>query len=63
MKNAFVIGRQDHQYEVTKGIVLNDKEYKKITENFSTDQTWMTEEDGGINEKGEFLYIKVKCEY
>lgn len=47
-------------YQVTKEIVLNDKEYEEFTENFSIEQPWIKEEDGGINEKGEFLCIRVK---
>lgn len=47
-------------YEITKEVLLNDKEYKEFIENFTKDQPWITEEDGGINEKGEFICIRVK---
>jgi hypothetical protein len=47
-------------YEISREVVLSDKEYKEFTENFNKDQPWITEEDGGINEKGEFVCIRVK---
>lgn len=51
---------KDIAYEVTREIELSDKEYKDFIENFSKDQPWITEEDGGTNEKGEFICIRVK---
>ncbi|NRT34025.1 hypothetical protein [Clostridium beijerinckii] len=48
------------EYQVTKEIELTDKEYKEFIENFSKDQPWITEDDGGINEKGEFLCIRIR---
>lgn len=47
-------------YEITREVELNNKEYKEFIENFTKDQPWITEEDGGINENGEFICIKVK---
>ncbi|EKQ57221.1 MULTISPECIES: hypothetical protein [unclassified Clostridium] len=47
-------------YEISREVILSDKEYKEFTENFSKDQPWITEEDGGINEKGEFICIRVR---
>jgi hypothetical protein len=48
------------EYEIAREVVLNDKDYKEFIENFTLDQPWITEEDGGINEKGEFICIRVK---
>lgn len=47
-------------YEISREVALSDKEYKEFTKNFDKDQPWITEEDGGINEKGEFVCIRVK---
>jgi hypothetical protein len=47
-------------YEISREVILSDKDYKEFTDNFDKDQPWITEEDGGINEEGEFVCIRVK---
>ncbi|ADL50612.1 hypothetical protein [Clostridium cellulovorans] len=59
-KEAKADGVQGTAYEVTKEIELTDDEFKEFTKDFGKDQPWITEEDGGCNEKGELKCIRVK---
>jgi hypothetical protein len=47
-------------YEVTKEIELTEKEFEDFSKDFCKDQSWISEEDGGTNEKGELRCIRVK---
>lgn len=53
-------GRKGIDYEVTREIELSNKEFKQFSENFLNDQPWITNEDGGINKKGQLRCIRVK---
>lgn len=53
-------GKKGTPYEVTKVIELSDDEFKEFEKDFCKDQPWITEEDGGCNEKGELRCIRVK---
>ena len=57
---ALKSGREGTDYEVTKEIELNDKEFKLFSEDFFKDQPWITEQDGGPNERGQLRCIRVK---
>ena len=46
-------------YKVIRDVELSDSEFKKFTSNFLEDQPWIKKSDGGVNEKGEMLCIRV----
>lgn len=59
-KEAIEDGDEGTAYEVTKEIELSDEEFEEFAKDFFKDQHWITEEDGGGNEKGELRCIRVK---
>lgn len=59
-KEANKNGAKGTVYEVTKEIELSDEEFSEFEKDFCKDQPWITQEDGGCNEKGELRCIRVK---
>ncbi len=59
-QRALKEGKTGSAYEVTKEIELEDEEFQSFSRDFFKDQPWITEEDGGSNEKGEIKCIRVK---
>ncbi|WP_373898840.1 hypothetical protein ACER0A_004745 [Haloimpatiens sp. FM7315] len=60
IKEAKKDGAKGTAYEVTKEIELSDEEFREFEKDFCKDQSWITKEDGGCNEKGELRCIRVK---
>ncbi|WP_058953044.1 hypothetical protein [Clostridium tyrobutyricum] len=59
-KEAKKDGMRGTAYEVIKEIELSDAEFKQFAKELWKDQAWISEEDGGFNEKGELRCIRVK---
>jgi hypothetical protein len=59
-KEAKKDGMKGTAYEVIKEIELSDDEFEQFGKELWKDQTWISEEDGGCNEKGELRCIRVK---
>ncbi|WP_147565046.1 hypothetical protein [Clostridium tyrobutyricum] len=59
-KEAKKDGMKETAYEVIKEIELSDAEFEQFVKELWKDQTWISEEDGGCNEKGELRCIRVK---
>lgn len=55
-KQAKIDPKNTTEYEVVKEIKLNPEEFKDFTDNLLKDQPWISETDGGLNQKG-----GVKC--
>lgn len=52
-------GQKGQPYNVTREVVLEDKDFRAFTEDFFEDQPWLTKNDGGMNEAGEVRCIRV----
>ena len=52
-------GHDGTTYRVTREVELSDKEYKKLTNDLLQDQDFINEDEGGINDEGEVLCIRV----
>ena len=59
-KEAKKDGMRGTAYEVIKEIELSDTEFEQFAKELWKDQMWISEEDGGFNEKGELRCIRVK---
>ena len=59
-KEAKKDGMRGTAYEVIKEIELSDAEFEQFAKELWKDQTWISEEDGGFNEKDELKCIRVK---
>lgn len=59
-KEAKKDGMKGTAYEVTKEIELSDEKFKQFGKEFCKDQPWISEKDGGCNEKGKLRCIRVK---
>ena len=60
IKEAKKDGMRGTAYEVIKEIELSDTEFEQFAKELWKDQMWISEEDGGFNEKGELRCIRVK---
>lgn len=58
-KEALRRGQQGQGYSVTNEILLDDKDFRTFADDFFEDQSWITKEDGGVNEKHEVRCIRV----
>ena len=47
-------------YKVVKEIILNDEKFNEFTKALWKNQTWISEGDGGCNDKEELKCIRVK---
>lgn len=52
-------GARGSEYIVVKEIEMNDSEFKAFVDNFLKDQDWIIKEDGGTDEEGRLVCIKV----
>lgn len=59
-KEAKKDGMKGTAYEVIKEVELSDDEFEQFAKELWKDQMWISEEDGGFNEKGELRCIRVK---
>ncbi|WP_461206081.1 DUF6329 domain-containing protein [Clostridium sp. DL1XJH146] len=59
-QEAIETGKTGQTYIITREVILNEIDFKRFSENFLRDQPWISSEDGGMNEKGEILCIRVK---
>lgn len=57
---ALKLGQKGSDYIVTKEVELEEKEFKKFSNDFFEDQPWIEEnKDGGYNKNGEIRCIRV----
>lgn len=52
-------GARGSEYIVVKEIELNDSEFKAFADNFLRDQDWILKEDGGADDEGRLVCIRV----
>lgn len=52
-------GLKGSAYRVVKDIKLNDTEFNIFADNFLKDQPWISKEDGGADEEGRLVCIRV----
>ncbi len=52
-------GNEGKPYRVTREVELSDKAYKKLTNDLLQDQAFIQNDEGGINDEGEVLCIRV----
>jgi hypothetical protein len=52
-------GRRGQPYTITREVILNNEDFMDFAKDFLKDQSWITAEDGGINQNGEVRCIRV----
>lgn len=52
-------GQRGVSYEITKEIVLGEKEFGAFSQDFFKDQPWIEKDDGGLNANGAIRCIRV----
>ena len=52
-------GAKGSTYIVVKENEMNDNDFKAFTDNFLKDQDWISKEDGGTEEEGRLVCIRV----
>ncbi len=52
-------GYEGAKYQVTREIKLSDKEFRTLTADLLEDQSFIQKDEGGINDEGEVLCIRV----
>jgi len=52
-------GHEGTAYRVIREVELSNKEYKKLTNDLLQDQAFINKDEGGINDAGEVLCIRV----
>ena len=58
-EQAVKSGQQGQKYIVTKEVVLEKEDFFHFANDFFNDQSWITKEDGGVNEQREVHCIRV----
>lgn len=53
-------GLKGADYYITKEVELEDEAFKKFSDNFFKNQSWITKEDGGTNKNGQIKCIRVR---
>jgi hypothetical protein len=52
-------GKKGQPYTITREVILKDSDFRDFARDFLRDQSWITIEDGGINQNGEVRCIRV----
>jgi hypothetical protein len=52
-------GKKGQPYTITREVILKDKDFRDFANDFLKDQSWISPEDGGMNEEGEIRCIRV----
>lgn len=58
-ESAIKEGRQGQSYTITREVFLEDENFREFSLDFLEDQSWITPEDGGMNQNGEVRCIRV----
>ncbi len=58
-REAVSRGQVGQSYCVTREVLLDDNEFSAFANDFFNDQPWIQKDDGGVNENGEILCIRI----
>ena len=52
-------GKKGQPYTITREVILKDEEFRDFAQDFFKDQSWISHEDGGMDQDGKIRCIRV----